>query len=165
MDTDDHNRIIEQAFGSMCPIPEFRLPPHDVMLLKQASADADNLFTGQTRDASFKHAMRSWGQTPAEAEAKFKEWVQYCLNLAADLQKGGSHKAAIQRLGLGMHALADSKSPTHVGFQSWGGDGPLNIPAAIWHHINEKPSADSMKDAIRELRYYYYIFRIKAGLA
>ena len=165
MNTQDHNRIIDQAFGSAAVIPQFQLSAQELVVLKNASREADDLWSGgQSRDASFKHAMRAWGQSQAEAEATFNAWVRYCLNLAADLQRGGSHVAALHRLGFGMHALADSHSPAHVGFQGWGGDGPLNVPGAIRHHFREKPTGDAMRDAVRDLHIYYYKFLQKSGL-
>jgi hypothetical protein len=174
MDTETHNRIIDQAFGPTAeslvpsaPASLFRLAAQDVMIFKKSSSEADGIFNGgQRRDASFKHAMRGWGQSTAEAEAKFKAWVSYCLNLASDLQRGGSHAAALHRLGLGMHALADKESQAHFGFQSWGGDGPLNVPGALLHHNLESGVGKShyqIKCAAINLQTYYYEFAKKAG--
>ena len=174
MDTKTHERIIDQAFGPTAeslvpsaPASVFRLTTQDLIIFKNSSREADGILNGgQRRDASFKHAMRGWGQSPAEAEAKFNAWIKYCLNLASDLQRGGSHASALQRLGLGMHALADKESQAHFGFQSWGGDGPLNIPGAYIHHVLESGVGRShyqIKCAVINLQTYYYEFLKKAG--
>jgi hypothetical protein len=146
------------AFGPQANA-NFRLPMSEIAILDSASKAADSIWSGQTREGSFKHAMRGWFQSPSEAKGKAEIWLRYCLNLAADLNRGGSRIAALHRLGLGMHTIADSYSPTHVGFQAWGGDEPLNIPGAIRHHIREKPSGNTLKDAASALQAYYQQFR------
>jgi hypothetical protein len=165
MDTNDHNRILDQAFGPNAPRNELRLSSSDISILKSASADADGLWNGgQSREASFKHGMRGWFQSPEEARAKSKVWLEYCLNLATDLQRGGSRGAALFRLGLGIHTIADGLSPTHSGFQRWGGDFILNIPGAAIHHVLEKPTGMVMDEAVAYVRLYYLEFRRRAGL-
>src|ERR1700744_6115040 len=84
-----------------------------------------------------------------------------------NLRNGGSHAAALHRLGLGMHALADIESQAHFGFQSWGGDGPANIFGAIIHHNLESGVGKShyqINCAATNLQNYYYEFLKEAGI-
>jgi hypothetical protein len=82
-----------------------KLSADDRNTLKRASLDADNWrFGGQAADPSFKHSMRGVFQPVNEARAETIGWIKYCLNLAADFQRGGSRMEAMYRLGVGMHA-------------------------------------------------------------
>lgn len=111
MKTEDHNRIIEIAFGPKSDGP--RLSDRDRAILKDASRDVDSIWWGQTRARSYQHAMRGEGQPVAEAQALSRAFARYNLQLAADLQRGGSHARALYQLGKGMHTIADSFSPDH----------------------------------------------------
>ena len=164
MKAEDHDRIIDIAFGPKSG--SFRLSAMDLDTLKRASRDVDDLRTGQSRSGSFKHAMRGDGQARSEAEALAKTFMNYHLQLAADLQHGGSHDQAIYYLGMGMHTIADSYSPAHEGFRPWCGDTPSCIPsdAEHWDIEHSRDISDANSAAAMALRQYYQKFRKLSGL-
>src|SRR3981189_2415808 len=81
------------------------------------------------------------------------------LNLAIARERAGCHYDALIALGMGMHAIMDSYSSSHEGFQTWSGWGDKSESAG--HIVGDGLSGDSRtrtRDAALELRAYYSIF-------
>ncbi len=107
-----HQNSVERVLGS--------LPRADRDLLKAQQEVADSGQNNAT-DRSFQHAM-SWPGVDAEAARRqANTFVRRELLAARCLEKVGEHSEALRRLGNAMHALQDATSPSHTGFQEWGG--------------------------------------------
>ena len=117
--TEVHNHMIDQAFPDLSNALK--------NAIKQGSASIDNL-AGQFGD-SFPHAMRDRGQSIADARAKYCNFIQD--NLRDYFANRGSASGALRRgahraLGMALHAVMDSTSPAHRGFQEWSTSNPWN---------------------------------------
>ena len=73
----------------------------------------------QGGESSFRHAMRSGGETQEHARAKANQFVRGQFEKA---WKAKDHKQALMEFGIALHALQDSTSPAHAGFQQWTGE-------------------------------------------
>ena len=150
-----HNHILGSAFGD-------RLGRDDLNMLKKASADADS-FKGGGQDLanSCHHAMRQPGESVEHARNAYNKFVRDQLNKAVSLENAGRHTDAIQELGYGMHAIADSFSPAHRGFQQWDGlAGIGNKFKALGHACRELyPTPSETRSAAKALQNYYGQFK------
>jgi hypothetical protein len=122
--TDIHKQIIELAFTN--------LTPEQRQILKDVSAQQDNALTsGQANSGAYQHAMSSPGQTAADAAQQFSDFVsgneadaqtiqiQFWLGDPASAVDNQLSDSALTAFGLALHAMVDSTSPAHAGFQTW----------------------------------------------
>ncbi len=133
----------------------------DLKTLKKASYDADFGKGGQDPSNSCRHAMSQPGESVDHASKAYNKFVRDQLNKATSLENAGRHSDATQELGYGMHAIADSFSPAHRGFQQWDGlDGLGNKLKALGHVCRELyPTSSQTRDASSALQNYYNQFR------
>ena len=119
-----HNRILTSAFTGL-------LDSRQIKILQSASANVDK---DQSRIGSYKHAMRSQGQSVEEAEQLMNKFLDKKLN--EFMTKDGDE--ALYALGEALHPIMDSTSPSHQGFQEWEGLGtlPQYLKAGI-HFLRE----------------------------
>ena len=120
-----HNRIIEEAARSIKP----RLEAENVQSLKTASAEADSVANG----TPYRHAMREPKQKVEDAQKEWTEFIDNQLKSAKEKQdkwhkegKCGYSQDALKTAGIALHAVMDATSPSHKGFQAWGGIGVLS---------------------------------------
>jgi hypothetical protein len=119
-----HNQIIDAAFPN--------LTPGQRQILKDVSAHQDAFLTGHTimggqaADLSFQHAMRAPGQSVAEAQQEYDDFVSMNEDQATRTQinfwaagNPGLSNDALAQFAAALHAVLDSTSPAHSGFQVW----------------------------------------------
>lgn len=151
--TDIHNRIIDNSFPNLTAAQR--------QILKNVSAQQDSILAGgQANDASFEHAMRGPDQTVEQAQGQFNDFVsstedsaqtaQWTFWLSDPDNAGSLSDEALARFGEALHAILDSTSPAHAGFQKWDGRNPALV---IAHHNAEKTINDQqMQNAINAAR-------------
>jgi RHS repeat-associated protein len=90
----------------------------DLAILKRSQAIAD---AKQYQDgaSSFRHAMRSGGQTVEDARAMANQFVRAQFDKA---WSAPTREQSLIEFGIGLHALQDATSPAHAGFQQWTGE-------------------------------------------
>jgi RHS repeat-associated protein len=150
----DHEWLIRRAFP--------KLTPAQRRILNEASANADAFFPGQMPSMAYTHAMSGrWvyplpqhftgqlvvDEDPEEAQRKYDDFLANKQRLATDpcISLGGG----LYEFGLGLHAVADSTSPTHVGFQPW----PTNPLMHAWGE--RRMSSTDVRRTLRLMRQYY----------
>ncbi len=153
--TSIHNQIIDNAFPNLSPAQR--------QILKNVSANQDGILNGgQSKGLSFEHAMREPGQSVADAQGKFNDFVKTNEDAANNLQIYMSMPdtdqsteftqlapEALEAFGAALHAIEDSLSPAHAGFQVWDYN-PLHIAQ---HHFNENSiSPQQMQNAVNAAR-------------
>ncbi|MBC5766733.1 RHS repeat domain-containing protein [Ramlibacter albus] len=109
-----HNAFIDRAFAALpAPLRE---------AIKTGSAEADSLYY-QSGEYSFMHAMSSNQFSSDQARTKYCVFVNERMALFRQLLETArsplARKAAYAQLGMAMHAVMDSTSPAHRGFQKW----------------------------------------------
>jgi len=149
--TEIHNQIIDRAFPG--------LSAEQRQVLKNISASQDSILGGgQANDASYQHAMRSPDQTAAQAEGQYNDFVsgeetdaQIKFWLSDPDGKGGTlTPEALEAFGKALHAVVDSTSPAHSGFQKWDWSNPSLV---YHHHQNEKTiNNQQMQNAVNAAR-------------
>lgn len=132
-----HNRIIESVFSR----GKYKLTEQQRKYLRQGSALADSKqFQGV--EYSYMHVMRKAGQTSEQAETLMMIFIMKKLSEYKDfLSKGKCYeKDAYIALGMALHPLMDSTSPSHEGFQVWDGVLPVipNTFKAVKHGRSER---------------------------
>jgi RHS repeat-associated protein len=139
------------------------LPEADRAILRtqQVVADADQSAVNQ-----FRHALRDGLQTVTwkgpiipqsieEARQLANDYVRNQITRAQGLERDGDHPGALREFGLALHALQDSTSPSHAGFQSWGGPSSQST----WNHIVAErtyPGDDSDLFRVTQTAYGYF---------
>ena len=105
-----HNRMITETFTGI-------LSSDDMNILMKASKTADKR-EYQDPALSYRHGMGLKGLSREESEAEYNKFIngQFSLFLNA-----GTHEGALEQLGFALHAIMDTSSPTHNGFQIWKG--------------------------------------------
>ena len=138
-----HNRILTGAFKGL-------LDSRQIKILQSASAYVDK---GQSREGSYKHAMRSPGQSAEEAKQLMNEFMDKKLN--EFMTKDGDE--ALSAIGEALHTIMDSTSPVHEGFQVWlGVDTPLGLAVGVWHYIQERSISDEkLVETEEKIRQFY----------
>jgi hypothetical protein len=119
-----HNEIIDAAFPG--------LTASQRQVLKDASAHVDSLLAGGQGDsAAPDHAMRSQ-QTAVQAEVEYQAFVDTNEDEATQAQmsfwaegNAAYSNDALYKFGLALHAILDSTSPAHTGFQKWDWRNPI----------------------------------------
>jgi RHS repeat-associated protein len=153
--TDIHNQIIDASFPN--------LTPQQRQILKDVSADQDSILGGgQGNAVSYQHAMRGPGQTVEEAQTQFNDFVESSEQSAQNAQMrfwmndrdaDDDHALSDQALAdfaSALHAILDSTSPAHEGFQVWDWRNPALIRR---HHNAEKTiNAQQMQSAVSAAR-------------
>jgi RHS repeat-associated protein len=119
--TEIHNEIIDNAFPN--------LSNRQRQILKDISAKQDSVTSGgQGTDVAYEHAMRNANQTVAEAKALYDNYVANQGDIAQDAQMDwylqepdwpALSDEALGDFGKALHAVLDSTSPAHEGFQVW----------------------------------------------
>ena len=169
--TDIHNQIIDNAFPG--------LTAQQRQNLKDVSAHQDGLWSGgQGESKSYQHAMRSDSETVEQAQSEYNKFVSDSETTAAQDQVNfwkqmspdaapsgvnGLSSDALSEFGLALHAVADSTSPAHMGFQEW----KWYDPMGVWdHHQTEaniskyqmQNAVDTTRQAFRRTFGDYWYF-------
>lgn len=112
--TEAHDYFIKRMFPD--------LPSNLREAIKSGSAEADSMYY-QTDAYSFMHAMSSAALTKEQAKEKFCKFVKDKMGAfksqLAIARSPLARKAAYAQLGMALHAVMDSTSPAHRGFQKW----------------------------------------------
>ena len=87
--------------------------------MEQGSYDADHGASYQDADHSYMHAMSSSSLSKGEACNKMNNFVSSEMIAASQLAANGQILDAWKEIGFGLHAVMDSTSPVHAGFQKW----------------------------------------------
>ena len=133
-----HNQIYTAALAQA-------LTPEQMQIVQSVSAGQDSILGGgQFNSVAFEHAMRGPDQSIMQAETQYNSFVSGQVQAAQEAQikfwkaNPGSHSLsdeALVHFAMALHAVADSTSPAHAGFQLWDWRNPL----LIWRHMqNEK---------------------------
>jgi RHS repeat-associated protein len=132
--TSIHNQIIDAAFPNLSGTQR--------QILKDVSAQQDSILGGgQANSMSFQHAMRGPDQSVSQAEQLYNDFIAVNENIATQTQiqfwLAGNPRysdKALAAFAAALHAILDSTSPAHAGFQVW----DWRNPALVWnHHWNE----------------------------
>ncbi len=142
----DHNKIISEAFS--------HLPEANRISIEKGSRFADS-FRFQRPKFNHMHAQRQKGQSAESASAQMYAYVSEHMKNYIDLKNAGELEKAYFELGMALHPIMDSTSPSHAGFQIW--EGFFNTPGykllAHWFReweINEQ-QLNATVDLIREI--------------
>jgi hypothetical protein len=130
-----HNIIIDSAFVEI-------LSPEEILILKNSSKAADGP-EYQTQEYCYRHAMRGRSQNMYDAIVEFNFFL-VDFSIKYIIAKDNDESLAI--LGFVLHALMDSKSPSHAGFQVWDG---MCRPASWLHWVGdiEENNEEEMQQA------------------
>ena len=117
--TSIHNQIIDTAFPT--------LSASQRQIVKEVSAHQDAILSGgQGNSLAFQHAMRGPGESVEEAQADYSTFVSMNEDQATKDQVNfwlagnpGYSDKALTEFGAALHAILDSTSPAHAGFQVW----------------------------------------------
>ena len=114
--TDAHNYFIDKMF------PDLPWPIKDI--IKEGSAYTDKPeFQGP--EYAYMHAMSSSAMNAATSKQKWCDFIKKYMGLANDAHDAGTAHYWFY-LGMALHAVMDSTSPAHAGFQMWHGLGDAN---------------------------------------
>jgi RHS repeat-associated protein len=155
--TEIHNQIIDNAFPN--------LSASQRQILKNVSASQDSILGGgQANGSAFEHAMRSPGQTVEQAQTQYNNFVSSSETEAQNAQMqfwmadpdnklDNLSDASLEAFGEALHAVLDSTSPAHSGFQEWNWMNPF----AVRQHINAEKtiSPQQMQNAVNAARNAY----------
>jgi hypothetical protein len=97
-----HNNMLEIFRGMMSK--------EDLATLRWASKEADTQ-QYQTPELSYRHAMGG----------SAKDYSDFINKQFGDALKASDRSKGLEQLGFALHAIMDNSSPTHKGFQIWGG--------------------------------------------
>ncbi len=142
--TSIHNQILQTSFNGI-------LPQSDIDTLKQASKYVDE---DQSLGGSYKHAMRGPGESASFAQRDYQNFVCSNIRTAQRFESRGQHRNAIFAVGQAFHALMDSTSPAHVGFQEW--RGLRHVQQANDHRRKESSISKSQLGGTASLLRSYY---------
>ena len=139
-----HNQLIDEAFPNLTPAQR--------QILKDASAQVDSLYPGQLERNAYQHAMSMPGEDKTAAAEKWTKFLEDQQNKArneCDKNKSATDKSLFD-FGKGLHALADSTSPSHRDFQPW-------EPEHLWSHHNLEKTIepDDLQNTVDLMRQYY----------
>lgn len=109
--TDAHDYFIDQLF------PDLSGPLRDI--IKEGSAYADGP-KFQTPEMAFMHGMSSNVISPQVYQKMMCNYISTQFELAEKFKELGSNKYWFH-IGMGLHAVMDTTSPAHKGFQMWRG--------------------------------------------
>jgi hypothetical protein len=149
-----HNQIAQNAFGEI-------LTPGQLAIIENRSAAQDNPLTGgQNRENAYQHAMRAPWQSVNEAEGLYNQFLTEHLAAAIAAQRAwkalghcDDSPEALDEFGYIFHAVTDSISPAHRGFQIW--DWP-DISGDIKHRGEENVIyPNEMRESVSAATGYY----------
>ena len=104
-----HERMIDLRFPT--------LDPRLADAIKRGSAYADS-FKFQTPEYAYMHAMRSYYDQPiSEAQKRTEEFIELFLKMYKCEIGRGNLEDAFFFLGMALHPVMDSNSPSHKGYQ------------------------------------------------
>ncbi len=126
-----HNAIIDE-FGR-----EMGWSQDQIDAMKQGSYDADHGKHYQDAAHSYMHAMSSRKLSKQQACKMMNDFVRDNVADAQSLADAGLDDEAAWALGFGLHAVMDSTSPAHAGFQKW----------SIWAFWKHGPFPTSREDS------------------
>jgi RHS repeat-associated protein len=97
-----------------------------------ASGDLGDFCDAQSSEGSYRHEMRAWYETAASAKSKYNAFITHEIAQAffyrAQAEAASDYEMkrtminnAVRCLGRAGHAVEDSTSPAHDGFQLWFG--------------------------------------------
>jgi RHS repeat-associated protein len=152
-----HNQIIDNAFPNLSPAQR--------QILKNVSADQDNVFYGgQANSSAYQHAMSSPDQTVDQAQAQYTDFVSGEESAAQNAQMqfwmadpdnklDNLSQASLEDFGKALHAVLDSTSPAHAGFQKWNWMNPF----AVYRHVQAEKTItpQQMQNAVNAARNAY----------
>jgi len=134
-----HHAIYDQAFPG--------LDPRYLDAIKSGSDWVDYLY--QFNGGSYRHAMSAPGQSPEEAKKATCKYIRENMAQFRHLQnatKLSTRIAGYKALGAALHAITDSTSPAHDGWQPW------NLWSNQWEwHGDSGPSLESLDALTPEL--------------
>jgi RHS repeat-associated protein len=124
-----HHKIIDFAFE--------HLPIQMISQIQEGSNYADS-WKHQGPDFNHMHAMRQKGESAEAANDKMQEFVSVHMKEYSRLMEAGQPEKAYFALGMALHPIMDSTSPSHEGFPVW--EGLINTPGykLIGHFIMEQ---------------------------
>jgi len=110
--TEVHNIIIRASFSS----GKYNLGPSARDAIMRGSREADSR---QYQDPAhaYMHGMRSANESPADAVKRMNDYISNKVNDYKMLLSKGKTEKAYEVLGMAMHPIMDSTSPSHTGFQ------------------------------------------------
>jgi RHS repeat-associated protein len=155
--TQIHNQIIDNAFPNLSPAQR--------QILKNVSASQDGILSGgQSNGLAFEHAMRSPGETVDQAQSQYNDFVSGSEHEAQteqlqfwmadpDNKLDNLSDASLEAFGEALHAVVDSTSPAHEGFQEWNWMNPF----AVYRHIQAEKTItpEQMRRAVAAARAAY----------
>ena len=109
--TDAHEYFIDKAFPNLAPAIR------DIIKAGSAYADKPSY---QTAEFAYMHAMSSELLNAGQAREKMCDFIKTHLREAEDAKRAGTGHHWFH-LGMALHAVMDSTSPAHEGFQMWHG--------------------------------------------
>jgi hypothetical protein len=129
-----HYKIIDAALP--------HLPVEYRHILKAVSEYQDRRIGGQWNHVAFQHALRAPGQRVDQAKDLFTVFRDQHLNQATKSQmdfwlagNAGLSRDALVSFAMALHAVLDSTSPSHIGFQEWDW---RNVPRVRQHIRGER---------------------------
>jgi RHS repeat-associated protein len=140
-----HHLIIIRSFSML-------LNGWEIQQLLDTSDQQDSIWLGgQNPWRSYEHAMRNGAsypqQTASEASALYQAFLKENRLEGALYNLRGPRSEFLRSLGKNLHAIADSTSPAHTGFQPWN---PFNLSAILQHERTEATiHPDQLVEAIR----------------
>lgn len=112
-----HNRIISIAFEN--------LPKNLISQIEKGSAYSDS-WKFQSPNFNHMHATRQNDESIDAARDKMQGYINEHLHSFQTFLDAGQFEKAFFELGMALHPIMDSTSPSHEGFQPW--EGVLNTP-------------------------------------
>jgi hypothetical protein len=134
--TEIHNQIIDEAFPNLTDAQR--------QILKDVSLEQDSILEGgQSATLAYQHAMRAPWESVSEAQAEYEKFVSSSESQATKTQVAfwaagntGLSDDALAKFALALHAIEDSTSPVHEGFQIWRWWNPFQ--SLIDHPLKER---------------------------
>ncbi len=107
-----------------------------IKYISQGSSFSDSM-RFQGLGYNHMHAMREPGESAEQAHDKMQQYVSQKLESFYQNIYEGNHEKAYFLLGMALHPIMDSTSPSHEGFQVWDGSKGIFSPAGLLHGAQE----------------------------
>jgi len=124
-----HNQIIRVSFR--------KLPGELRSQIEKGSAHADSI-EFQSTDFNHMHAMRQKDESPEAANDKMQKYINEHLNNYSILIETEQIEKAYFELGMALHPIMDSTSPSHEGYQVWVGFSNTSWDNLLIHWAKEQ---------------------------
>ena len=93
--------------------------------------------------------MRRGDQAVEEAKKLMDDYIKEHMKKYQEYLKQGKNEDAYFELGMALHPVMDSTSPTHTGFQVWGSIWDMSGYELIKHRLGEnKFSENQIKESV-----------------